>query len=146
MITHKANEPTPSPWTTDARTRRDERALQAALSQPRAAPVHRSAHRGVDQIRRQRLPCHQYHLHQQNRRRWQTRFRNFAKIPKLMTRSECLRVAFKRSASTCRLVRPEVITHMPIEIARGEIAGIRLTSVETERHHIRRFNYCTVLK
>ena len=44
------------------------RALPAALSQPRADPVHRPAHRRADQIRRQRLPRDQDHLHQRDRR------------------------------------------------------------------------------
>ena len=44
------------------------RHLPAAVAQPGAADVHRAAHRGTDQIRRQRLPRHQDHLHQRDRR------------------------------------------------------------------------------
>ncbi len=51
-----------------ARARGDARALPAALSQPRADPVHRPAHRRADQIRGQRLPRDQDHLHQRDRR------------------------------------------------------------------------------
>jgi UDPglucose 6-dehydrogenase len=54
---------------------RDERArkvlrryLPAAVAQPGAADVHGAAHRRADQIRRQRLPRHQDHLHQRDRR------------------------------------------------------------------------------
>ena len=51
-----------------ARARGDGRTLPAALSQPLADPVHRPAHRRADQIRGQRLPRHQDHLHQRDRR------------------------------------------------------------------------------
>ena len=44
------------------------RALPAALSQPLADPHHRPPHRRADQIRGQRLPRHQDHLHQRDRR------------------------------------------------------------------------------
>ena len=46
----------------------DGRALPAALSQRGADPLHRPAHRGTDQVRRQRLPGHEDHLHQRDRR------------------------------------------------------------------------------
>jgi predicted dinucleotide-binding enzyme len=42
--------------------------LPPALSQPLADPVHRPAHGGIDQIRRQCVPCDQGHLHQRDRR------------------------------------------------------------------------------
>ena len=51
-----------------ARAQGDGRALPAALSQPLADHHHRPAHRRADQIRRQRLPRHQDHLHQRDRR------------------------------------------------------------------------------
>ena len=51
-----------------ARPRGDERALSAALPQPRAAPVHRPPHGRADQIRGQCVPRHQDHLHQRDRR------------------------------------------------------------------------------
>ena len=55
--------------TDDARAREgDGRALSAALSQPLADRHHRPPHRRADQIRRQRLPRHQDHLHQRDRR------------------------------------------------------------------------------
>ncbi len=44
------------------------RALPAAVSQPAADPVHRPPHRRADQIRRQRVPRDQDHLHQRDRR------------------------------------------------------------------------------
>ena len=44
------------------------RALPPALPQPVAAAGHVAAHGGADQIRRQRLPRHQDHLHQRDRR------------------------------------------------------------------------------
>ena len=44
------------------------RCLPAAVAQPGAADVHGAAHRGTDQIRRQRVPRHQDHLHQRDRR------------------------------------------------------------------------------
>ena len=44
------------------------RALPAALSQRDADPVHRPAHVGADQVRRQRLPGDEDHLHQRDRR------------------------------------------------------------------------------
>ena len=46
----------------------DRRHLPAAVAQPGAADVHRAAHRRADQICRQRLPRHQDHLHQRDRR------------------------------------------------------------------------------
>ena len=51
-----------------ARAQGARRYLPAAVAQPGAADVHRAAHRGTDQIRRQRLPRHQDHLHQRDRR------------------------------------------------------------------------------
>ena len=43
------------------------RRLPAAVAQPGAADVHGAAHRRVDQIRRERVPRHQDHLHQRDR-------------------------------------------------------------------------------
>ena len=42
------------------------RRLPAAVAQPGAHNVHRAAHGRVDQIRRERVPRHQDHLHQRN--------------------------------------------------------------------------------
>ena len=55
--------------TDDERAReRDARALSAALPQRDADPVHRAPHLGADQVRRQRLPRDEDHLHQRDRR------------------------------------------------------------------------------
>ena len=51
-----------------ARGRDHARDLPAALSQQGAAAVHLAAHRRADQICGQRLPRHQDHLHQRDRR------------------------------------------------------------------------------
>ena len=48
--------------------RGDARGLPAAVPQPGADPVHRPAHVRADQIRRQRLPGDEDHLHQRDRR------------------------------------------------------------------------------
>jgi hypothetical protein len=52
----------------EPRARGDVGALSPALSQSLADHVHRPAHRRADQMRRQRLPRHQDHLHQRDRR------------------------------------------------------------------------------
>ena len=65
-----------------ARAQGARRHLPAAVAQPGAADVHGAAHRGTDQIRGQRVPRHQDHLHQRDRR----------SLP-------------KRSAPTCRKSR-----------------------------------------
>ena len=48
--------------------RGDGRSLPAAISERRADALCQPPHRGADQIRRQRLPRHQDHLHQRDRR------------------------------------------------------------------------------
>ena len=65
-----------------ARPQGARRHLPAAVAQPGAADVHRAPHRRTDQIRGQRVPRHQDHLHQRDRR----------SLP-------------KRSAPTCRKSR-----------------------------------------
>ena len=51
-----------------ARPQGARRRLPAAVAQPGAADVHGAAHRGADQIRGERVPRHQDHLHQRDRR------------------------------------------------------------------------------
>ena len=51
-----------------ARRRGDARPLPAALSEPGADAGHLAAHGGTDEVCRQRLPRHQDHLHQRDRR------------------------------------------------------------------------------